>query len=191
MSEIKLKESFANFLYFFVATLVLAFIGANIPSLAKDISEIMQEHLAGKTILTFSGITLFLAFCCATKNIFKQQPYGKLAQLLIISPSNFIITLAFVAAAMNWAVTISSPILFPLVVNQEIAIQLAGNSLEITSIAIGVGLSSWALHWSPTSNKISAPFDTPTSTLFWVIYAASAIFWFSFLATIISRAVGI
>lgn len=48
MSEIKLKESFANFLYFFVATLVLAFIGANIPSLAKDISEIMQEHLARK-----------------------------------------------------------------------------------------------------------------------------------------------
>lgn len=172
MSDIRIKEAFATAAYFFLITLLLAFIGAKFPPMAKDISELMQEHIAGKTIKVFSILTFFLAFSCATRNVLRPTKYGKYIKFLIIEPSNFIITLAFVAAGMNWAVAVSSPFLFPDVVDREITLQLIFNSLQITGIAVGVGVTAWFLHSSPDSNKKSAPSEY---FYFWLLYVASLI----------------
>ena len=187
MSGIRLKESCGTFVYFFVFTLALAFVGAKFPPLAQNISEIMQEHIAGKTIMVFSGLTVFFAFFCATNRMITPREYGKTVKLLVLAPSNFIITLAFVAAAMNWALAISSTFLFPLAVNGEVFLQLARNSLEITGIALGLGLTAWVLHWSPDLYKKQAPFETPRTSLFWIVYTVNTIFWGSFFATIIFK----
>lgn len=188
MNEIQIREPLGTFLYFFIATCVLAVIGANVPLLVQDVGDIMQEHLAGKTILIFSAVTLFLSFLCAIRNVAKPTPYGKVIRYLIVNPANFIISLAFVAAAINWAVTLSSSVLFPLVVRGEIFSVAVRNALQISVIALVLTAFAWALHHSPASNKTTQPFSNFGKGAFWVAFGMSAIFWLAFFGWLLVRA---
>jgi len=189
MSEIKLYESFGTFVYFFLFTCILAIIGAQVPGMTKDIGDVMQEHIAGKTILASCGVTLFLGYFCALRNIANPQRYGKYISYLIIKPSNFVITLAFVAAAINWGVALSSYFLFPLVVTSDVFAVLVQSALQISVIALGMAFVAWCLHLSPADSKTNHPFDTPLKSLFWIVFGVSSIFWLALFATIVTWAI--
>lgn len=184
MSEIKIHESLGTFVYFFFGTCALAIVGAWIPGLAKDIGDVMQEHIAGKTILASAGVALFIGYICAARNIFKPQPYGKFIRFFVVNPSNFVITLAFVATAINWGVAISTRTLFSIIVNGEIFSALIRNALQITGIALLLSVALWPLHLAPADSKTVNPFETLAKTFFWFVFAASTIFWLAFFGTI-------
>jgi len=186
MSEIKASESLGIFLYFFIGTFVFAIIGYWAPNLAEDIGDIMQEHIAGKTILATSGVALFLSYICAVRNVLKPQPYGMFIRLLVVDPCKFIISLAFVAAAINWGVAISAIILFPVLVNGNLFSVLVENALQITGIALLLTAALWLLHLAPTESKTVEPFETPTKTFFWIMFAASTLFWLAFFGMIVN-----
>lgn len=177
MSEIETRAPLGTFLYFFIATCALAVVGAKAPSLAQDVGEIMQEHLAGKTILVFAKVTLFISLLCAIRTILKPGPYGAALRYLVVNPSNFIVSLAFVAAAINWAVALSSYILFPLVARGEIFWLAVNNALEISGIAVVLAVSAWALHYSPAVSKTAQPFSDAGKTTFWLVFGMSMLFW--------------
>lgn len=176
-NEIKVGESLGSFIYFFLGTCVLAITGYLIPSLAKDVGDVMQEHIAGKTILASSSVALFLGYICAIKNIRNPQSYGKLTRFLVINPSNFVITLAFVAAAINWGVAISTRLLFRNVVDDELFSVLIGNALQISAIAILLVVTLSLLHLAPSDSKTVEPFETSKKSFFWFVFAASTLFW--------------
>lgn len=188
MNEIKIHESLVSFVYFFVGTCALAIVGAWVPGLAKDIGDVMQEHIAGKTILASAGVALLLGYICAVRNIFKPQPYGRFIRFLVVNPSNFVITLAFVAAAINWGVVLSTRTLFPIIVNGEIFSVLIGNALQITGIALLLSIALWLLHLAPADPKTIEPFETPAKTFFWLVFVASTLFWVAFFGTIVKLA---
>ena len=190
MSEIQTREPLGTFLYFFIATYVLATLGANVPFLAKDVGEIMQEHIAGKTICVFAGVTLFLAFLCAVRNVVKPSVYGKAMRYFIVSPSNFVISLAFVAAAVNWGVALSSYVLFPIVARGEVFSFAVRNALQISAIALAVAAVAWALHQSPSVKKTTQPFSSASKGAFWFAFISSAFFWSAFVITLIFKALG-
>lgn len=188
MSEIKIYESLSTSVYFFFGTCLLATAAARFPGLAKDIGDIMQEHLAGKTILASAGVALFLGYICAVRNILKPQSYTELIRILVVYPSNFVITLAFVAAAINWGVAISARWFFPIVVDGEVFSALIENAFQITVIALSLTLGLWLLHLVPAKSKTEKPFETPAKTFFWIMFVASTIFWVCFLGTILTLA---
>lgn len=188
MSQINIRESVGTSLYFFVGTCVLAFVGAKFPYLAEDIGNIMQEHLAGKTIMIFAWVALLLAFLCAVRNIIKPGDYGVIRRYLILAPTNFIITLSFVAVAINWAVTLSTYFLYPTVARGENFFIASSNSLEISLIAAGVTIGTWALHHSPNVVKTIAPFDTWRKSAFWIVFGVSVIIWVTVLFTLLNKA---
>jgi len=191
MSEIKVNENLGIFVYFFLATCALAIVGAWVPGLAKDIGDVMQEHIAGKTILASAGVAVFLGYVCAVRNIFKPQPYGKFIRFLVVNPSNFVITLAFVAAAINWGVAISVRTLFSTILNGEVFFALIVNALQITGIALLLSVALWLLHLAPTDSKTVEPFETPTKTFFWLVFAVNTIFWVGFFWAIIKLAINL
>jgi len=185
---IRLNESFATFLYFFLGTCALAALGAFVPTLTKHIGDIMQEHIAGKTILVLTGIELFIAFVCSIRNIIRPQNYGKMILYFVVNTTNFVITLAFVAAAINWGVALSSLVLFSGAVDAKVFSLLLQNALEISAIAMLLGGMAWVLHHTPANSKTAQPFSTVTKTLFWTAFIVSALFWSGFLARLISNA---
>ena len=188
MTQIQLREPVGTFLYFFVGTCVLAFIGKKFPYFAKDIGDIMQEHLAGKTIIVFAWVALFLAFLCAVRNIAKPSAYGVLGRYLILAPTNFIITLTFVAAAINWAVALSIYFLYPKIARGEHFVIAANNSFEISLIALVVAVGTWALHQSPDVVKTVEPFGCWRKSTFWIAFGVSTIFWLPFLFVLLRKA---
>jgi hypothetical protein len=190
MSEIQIREPLGTFLYFFIGTCLLAVLGATVPSLARDVGDIMQEHIAGKTIYIFAGVTLLFAFVCALRNIAKPSPFSIATRYLVINPSNFVITLAFVAAAVNWGVSLSSYVLFPLVARGEIFYIGVENALHITGIAIGLVAATRALLQEPTVKKTSQPFSTVSKSAFWLVFASSGIFWAAFFGTLAFKTFG-
>jgi|SRR6185312_4497452 len=180
MREIEVSKPLVTFLWFLVGTCVLAAIGAKVPSLTQHVGDIMQEQIAGKTIIVFSVVTLFLAFLCAIRNIVKPAPYGSCIGHLIVDPTNFIVTLTFVAAAVNWGVTLSSYCLFPLIVRGAIFEAAVRNAVQISIIAVIFGSFVWALHYRPATSKTTQPLGTASKAAFWVAFVSSTVFFVFF-----------
>ncbi|WP_146256402.1 hypothetical protein [Stenotrophomonas maltophilia] len=185
MREIEVAKPLATFLWFFLATLALAAIGAEFPRLRQHVGDILQEQIAGKTIIAFSGIAVLLAFGCAIRNIAKPSQYSKKIGYLIIDPTNFMVTLAFVAAAVNWGITLSSYVLFPLVVRGEIFKFAVLNSMEISTIALVLGAFVVALHHRPAEPKTIDPFGTPGKIAFWAVFGICLVFLVFFFARLV------
>lgn len=185
MREIEVAKPLVTFLWFFIATFVLAAIGAEFPPVRQHVGDILQEQIAGKTIIAFSGFAVFAAFGCAIRNLVMPSQYGRTIDYLIIDPTNFMVTLAFVAAAVNWGITLSSYILFPLIVRGDVFKFAVKSSTEISGIALVLGLSVLALHHRPAEPKTKDPFGTPGKSAFWVVFGACALFLAAFVITLV------
>ena len=185
MREIEVAKPLVTFAWFFVGTSVLATIGAEVPRLSQHVGDILQEQIAGKTIIAFSGVAVFLAYLCAWRNILKPADYGRYIAHLIIDPTNFMVTLACVAAAVSWGVTLSSYFLFPLVARGELFEVAVQNAIDISLISGLLGSLVWLLHYQPADSKTAKPFGSPGKAFFWVAFLASTIFFVSFTGRLV------
>lgn len=171
-------------LYFLVITLLLGGMGATNMRLAKVASELMQEHIAGTSIKIFGPAVIFAAVVCAMFRLRGGRDYSCWVGILVINPTNFVVTLSLVAAAIAWGVTLSAIVWFPAVAQGEVRDVLIGNSLQILGISMWMWLSCWALH-QPRTNKFNGG---PAATAFWtalvlnLVWMVSMLLWLIYLA---------
>ncbi len=164
---------------------LLGIVGDFFPKLAEPISTIMQEHIAGRSILTFVGPIMFLGFLCSIRNPYKERNYGTKIKLFIINPSNFLISLCFVAAAINWAVTLSAKISFPYIAKGAVFEHMLTSSIEITAITLFTTLALWLYHIKWNEFEADSGKREAASWLFSVLLFISSIFWISFWGRIV------
>ena len=188
-SHIKVNENIGVFIYFFVIMFLLGLIGGHYPKLAEPISIIMQEHIAGKSILVFVGPLMLLGFLCSLRKPSKEVVYGAKRLLFIVNPSNFLITLCFVAAAINWAITLSAKISFPYIAKGEVFKHMVASSIEISLITILTTLVLWVYHIKLTEFADDSTKKELLRMLFIAVVIISIIFWVAFFGQIINLAI--
>lgn len=185
-SHIKVSENIGIFIYFFVIMFFLALIGEYYPKLAEPISIIMQEHIAGRSILVFVGPLMLLGFLCSLRPPSQEVVYGFKRLLFIVNPSNFLVTLCFVAAAINWAITLSAKFSSSYIVKEEAIKHMLASSIEITVITILTTLGLWIYHIKLTEFSSDSVIKEFLRWIFIGLVTISSIFWLGFFGQIIN-----